>query len=236
MMSEHNYKAVIIDSRMYKESKSLLINMGYQLYEIPENDFFEKPVCAHPDMHLFCMDKIYASSFVYNLFTFENSVPTGREQSAAVYDYPNNVFLNCAKVGKNIICNKKYASPDIIANAEISGYNIINVKQGYAKCSTCVVSDNAVITEDDGILKACINNGIDALKISKGYVKLDGYDYGFIGGASGLIEDKLLAFNGDLNSHPDANKIIDFCSSYGVDVISLCNLPLYDVGSIYRLW
>ena len=47
------------------------------------------------------------------------------------------------------------------------GYEIINVKQGYAKCSICVVSDNAIITADKGIAKAAIQNRIDVLEITR---------------------------------------------------------------------
>ena len=40
-----------------------------------------------------------------------------------------------------------------------NGYRIQNVNQGYTKCTTCIVSKNAVITEDNGLATIYKNNG-----------------------------------------------------------------------------
>ncbi len=225
---------------MSDTSKRELISSGYKLLEIPENRRFEHPICAHPDLHVLKIEeKLYVLSTVKELFTNFKAIEVGREQelekSARILTYPDNVSLNCAVVGKNLICHKKFTSEKVIQNALNDGYNIIHVKQGYAKCSTCIVSDNAIITEDSGIASACENAGIDVLKITKGYVKLSGYDYGFIGGASGLIESNVLAINGDINLHPDGKRMVEFCEKYGVSVKCLNKEPIYDVGSIIRL-
>lgn len=239
MMAEIN-KVLVVDSRMSVTSKRTLICLGYVLIEIPECLRFEHPICAHPDLHVLKFsDKLHVFSFVKEMFTNFRFIEVGREQepekSVEILKYPDNVFLNCAVVGKNLICNKKFTSETVLQNALIDGYNIIQVKQGYAKCSTCVVCDNAIITEDDGIASSCEKAGIDVLKITKGYVKLEGYDYGFIGGASGLIEKDVLAINGNINLHPDGKRMIEFCEKHGVNVKSLNNEPLYDVGSIIRI-
>ena len=230
-------KTLVIDCRMSNDSKDKLKNLGYSLIEMPCISCLEKPVSAHPDMS---MMKIKERLFVYDdinsMFTNFNTTAISRGHEAKrVLEYPDNVALNCAVVGDRIICNTKYASKQVLEYAENMGLTIIHVNQGYAKCSVCVVSDNAVITEDESISSECTKHGIDVLKITKGFVKLDGYDYGFIGGCSGLLEEKLLAFNGNIKLHPDCMQITDFCKMHGVDIICLNNEQLYDVGRIIRL-
>lgn len=230
-------KFLVIDSRLNSESKDALINLGYKLIEIPEISCLEQPICGHPDMSLLKFKELPFFFGDINIsFTISSFKKLIREHdNGEILKYPHNVKLNCAVVGNNIICNRKYTDPQVIGYAEKHGYNIIHVNQGYAKCSTCIVSDNAVITEDESIEKECTKHGIDVLKISKGYVRLDGYDYGFIGGCSGLVENNLLVFNGNIKLHPDYDSIYKFCKDHGTDILSLNNGQLYDVGSIIRL-
>jgi hypothetical protein len=63
-------------------------------------------------------------------------------------------------------------------------FNIIDVKQGYTKCSVLPVSNNAFITDDISIYNQCVSFGIDVLYVGKGDVSLPGYNYGFIGGCA----------------------------------------------------
>ena len=76
----------------------------------------------------------------------------------------------------------------------------------------------------------CINYIKNILK-KKGFIELYNME-GFIGGASGLIDNKTLCFNGNIKTHPDAENIKSFCKNAGVDVISLNNGNLKDIGSI----
>jgi hypothetical protein len=91
------------------------------------------------------------------------------------------------------------------------------------------VSENAVITADKG-LAGKIDNA-DVLLIREGYIALDGYNYGFIGGASFNFGGKLFFF-GDISKHADYRQIIAFCERHDTAVISLSDDLLYDYGSI----
>ena len=48
--------------------------------------------------------------------------------------------------------------------------NIFDSKQGYSKCSICVVNENAIITEDNGIARLLKNSQIDVI------INVDPYD------------------------------------------------------------
>ena len=143
--------------------------------------------------------------------------------------YPDDSAYNVACVGKHLIHNLKYT--DSVILSEIKKEKI-HVAQGYAKCSLCIVDENAVITEDAGIARTLERHNIDVLKISAGDVVLYGLDYGFLGGASGKLSKNILAFAGDITTHRDYNKIRDFCLKRNVEPISLCDGKLTDIGSI----
>lgn len=146
--------------------------------------------------------------------------------------YPGDVLLNVASLGNTLILNPSTCAKEILDYAYQEGMNIIKVKQGYTKCSTLIVNDHAIITEDEGIYKAVLdsNLNIDALLIKKGYVNLSGYDYGFIGGASVVI-DKNVFFFGAIQKHPDYDKIKLFLDGQGKNIIQLSDdKPLLDIG------
>ena len=75
----------------------------------------------------------------------------------------------------------------------------------------------------------------DSVLIKKGSIRLDGFDYGFIGGCTGLIDKNKLLFNGDINYHKDCNKIIDFLHKHKVEPVVIENQPLTDIGSVIPL-
>ena len=78
------------------------------------------------------------------------------------------------------------------------------------KCSIAIVDENSIITYDAGIAKACEGiEDLSVLLVQPGFVRLDGYDTGFIGGTCGRVGDELV-FNGDLSSHPDFPRILEF--------------------------
>lgn len=112
----------------------------------------------------------------------------------------------------------------------------VNVNQGYARCSTLVLNNNAAVTSDLSIEKALKNNGVEVLLISSGNIVLDGYNYGFIGGASGKIDENTVAFFGDIENHPDYNNIENFCWKHNVSIKVICkDIPLTDIGGIVKI-
>ena len=126
-----------------------------------------------------------------------------------------------------MICNTKTVFKQILSTDK----EIIDTNQGYTKCSIAVVSDNAIITDDVDIYKKC-KKKIDVCFVEKNSVRLNGYNYGFIGGCCGKISKDKLAFFGDVNYHKNSKEIKEFCYKYDVECISLSNLPLYDYGSL----
>lgn len=148
--------------------------------------------------------------------------------------YPNNILLNAALVGDKLMCKSSALSYQVKRFCVSNDIEIIDVKQGYTKCSTLVLKENAIITADKNIYNKALCNGIDALLISAGSIELKGADYGFIGGCSGVVGDTVVFF-GNIHTHPDCKNITKFIDEHGLLWMSLQDGPLVDVGGLVNL-
>lgn len=204
----------------------------------PYKNLTANPEAAHADMQLLPIggSSIIAlkGNDVLNNVLADNGFEVRLTSSEIIdFKYPNCVKLNCAVVGNSIICNERYI--DETVRNEFSGKSVINVSQGYAKCSTAIVAENAVITSDDSVYKAAVRNKIDCLKITEGHIELCERYHGFIGGACFKAEKGILAFIGDIRTHPDYINIKSFCLNYGVNILSLMSGNLTDIGGVVPL-
>lgn len=208
-----------------------LANMGINSLQIHKSDKLE-PFCAnHADILTYYIGNgdFIADETIKNALIGCNVCETVSVSSP----YPNDCLLNAADIGDYLICNRKITHSSILKSAEKQNKRIINVNQGYAKCSICIVGRNTFITDDESIYRECSKvNGISVLFVSKGSVALKEQNYGFLGGASGLININTLFFNGDLSLHQDFVAIKEFLSYHNVKYTDIKNKPLTDVGSI----
>lgn len=151
-------------------------------------------------------------------------------------NYPGNILYNAVFTGKYFIHNLKHTAPELISYMQNSGsYHVIDVNQGYTRCTCLPVDDSSFITSDAGIIKKLNEAGADLLAIQPGYIKLAGFDYGFIGGCGGNLVingRRTVIFNGDLSSHPDYKKIAAFIKDRDIDLVYFDDYPLEDIGSI----
>lgn len=145
--------------------------------------------------------------------------------------YPNNIGLNAIILGKTLIGKIDSINPKVIDFCKNRNYSFINVNQGYTACSCAVVDENSIITADNSIYNVLTEKGYNVLKIKEGFIKLNGANFGFIGGASAKIGNTLFFF-GSIEKHPDYKKINEFCNNRDVDIISLSNCELTDIGGI----
>lgn len=150
-------------------------------------------------------------------------------------DYPRNVGLNFA-VGEDFVLGRfLYADHQLHTFFKTCGKQLLDVKQGYAKCSLCFVTANAFITEDTGIADALRKTGREVLPIAPGDVFLSEAHYGFLGGAAGLIAPDVLAVTGSLSTHRDGKKIKEFLKKHNVRPLELTDGKITDIGGILPL-
>lgn len=231
----------LADCRISAEIEESISAYADEIIKLPPHKRLSPFVASHPDMltftyksRIFTWEEYLARNekLFRRIESFGYTVEPIKERASE--KYPDDVRLNCALVGNTLIANGRAMSEALSELAKREGLRLLHTKQGYSKCSTAVVSDSAVITADASVYSAAVSAGIDALRIREGHVRLDGYATGFIGGASGACEDKLL-FCGDLSSHPDGERIAEFCKAHGKEAVSLSSEPLYDYGTVFFL-
>lgn len=228
----------VLDIRTPHSAVQKLESLGFEAVLMPAFECLAEPVASHPDMLIFPFgDKIICHRKYYETANAQiTRIADGKElvlsDEAVSASYPHDILFNSAVIGNNLLCNTDFTSSSVLDTAKESGLEVHNIKQGYAKCSCCTVSDNAVITSDPTVYRAALEIGADVLFVDSGYVSLPGYNYGFIGGSSGIYEDKIF-FCGDVGLHPDGDNIIRFCKSHGKAPVILYDGPLLDIGSIF---
>lgn len=239
-LPENAVKKVIIAPGNEKLENGLK-NIGIETINISPRTNVLKKIKHHSDLY-FCQlnDKsVVVSSQQGNLIKTlkENNICEDIiiEEKLLTEDYPGDVLLNCVFFDRFVIYNQNTVSDKINSYINSSDLIKINVKQGYTKCSVSIVSNNAILTDDEFISKKVIGYGIDVLLLKKGYVRLKGFEYGFIGGCCGKIDKNTLAFNGDITKHPEYNKIKQFLNKHNVKDLSLHDGELEDIGSIIPL-
>lgn len=230
----------VIISGEYKYVIDELNNLGVNAVATTPNIFLPYPERYHADMQCIYYNKgkIYISNSgnAYNAIFVKKSTNIGIKINTTNKTlnpkYPGNILFNHVILNNDIICNIKYTERNVLKYCEKQNFRIINVNQGYTKCSIAVVNDDAIITSDNGIFYTCKKYGFDVLKIQPGYVMLPNYNYGFIGGCCGKLSHDTLAFTGKISEHPDYKKIKAFLHNYRINILELSNKPLLDIGSI----
>ena len=208
-------KRVFISGTAPREVGKYLHESGYEVFTVSASPSMHCLISSHPDIFICSVGREPV---------FANTAEIGSE-------YPQNAAFCAAALDRYFIHNLNITAPRLLEIAERAGLKPVHVNQGYTKCSCAVVDGKSVITSDKGIARALIALGdVDVLEVNKGHILLPGYQYGFIGGASGRVGEEFV-FCGDITVHSDFERIQDFVESRGVR-LKWFDFPLTDVGSI----
>ncbi|MBE6618053.1 MAG: hypothetical protein E7627_08995 [Ruminococcaceae bacterium] len=227
----------IISSEMPREIRDSL-SRDFDVFTLPPDPLLDKPVHSHPDMILCVVDDnlILPRGYYEAHHQMIDCITETCGYSLILSDaprssvYPHDVGMNVAVGKRFIICRTESTAPEIIEAAKEAGLEIIPVKQGYAGCS-CIVTDKAVLTSDEGIHRALTERGIDSFYADKSGIALPGYDVGFIGGCGGFA-DRVLYFCGSLDSVACGTDVRRFAEMHGYEICELAADRLTDYGGI----
>ena len=198
------------------------------------------PVASHPDMLIYAgFGRVFVRAVHENII---DTVKRAIELYSMPYSlsltsdlpsdtYPDDVAFDCVMLGGALVGRADFISHAVKRAASEASVPVLDVKQGYAKCSSCVFG-NCLITADLSILRLVKERGVNAHLIEAGHVTLPGYGTGFIGGASFFADGKLY-FLGDVTRHPSYPVIKNAAESCGVGVVSLSDEALFDAGCLY---
>ncbi len=208
----------------------------YKSDTVPSTSLLYPAVCGHPDMLLHIIDnkniilhKNIDKKFVESLKNLGINIILSNNSLRD--KYPKDITLNALNIGNIFMHKLNYTDPNLISL--VNHKKLLNINQGYAKCSTAIVSENAVMTSDMKIGKILKENNIDVLLLPPGDIILPSLDYGFIGGTCGLLDNNTLAFYGDLDMYKYGNEVLSFLRKHNVEPIFLSKSKLIDRGSIF---
>jgi len=215
-------------------------SMGISAIPTIESTRLQAPVANHPDMVLSPLPdgSVVADPSVWEYYSnelVEHGIQVIKGSSQVEKKYPKDVPYNVAYL-KNALIHRLDATDGIILDfAEKFKLKKFNIRQGYSKCSLAIVGENSGITSDEGIFKMLTGVGYDILLIKPGHIKLPGMEYGFIGGATGLVSPDKMVVTGSLELHPNKGRIEDFLAQKGISLVYLSEEPAMDVGTIIGL-
>lgn len=229
-------KKIIVDYRITDEEKFNLLKFGYEILECTPCNSLYAAVCSHPDMLLHIIDD---TSVIVHKGMPKELVEALRKSNINVLlsnsylssSYPYDITLNAVSISGLFVHYIDYTDKNLL-NIMSKTRKLIKVKQGYTKCSTAIVNEKAIITSDKGIAQALNKENVDVLLLPPGDIELPGLNYGFIGGTCGLIEEKLLAFYGNLDYYVYGKDVINFLKKHKVEPLFLRQGKLIDRGSI----
>ncbi len=211
--------------------------LGHTVMASDTVNAFPKPEQQHADMQILLIND---SLFILNeCLSLAEKLSHKNLCFCANYagnKYPENILLNFLFIGNTLYGKLSAIDKNLLDYCSENNIKTINVNQGYARCATLVLNNNAAITSDASIEKALRTNGVEVLVISQGNIALDGYNYGFIGGASGKIDRNTIVFFGNITRHPDFALINAFCKKHNTEIKILCNnMPVTDIGGIVNI-
>ena len=232
---------------MRKVEKEYIQSLGYELIENRFNLNTYDEIASHPDVYytevgdtVFCDPNRFLEGF--------NCI---KGMAEAKGNYPIDIPYNLAIVGKVAVHNFEYTDELLKIYLQKSGYNLVHVEQGYSKCSTCVIGDNACIVSDMGIARKLLDYDVDVLYVSEPDIKLlkrtnkifvdesrMSFEYsemsGFIGGAIVRLGDEVILF-GDVANLINGKKIQKFIESKGLKFHYFEGLDVIDYGGVIEV-
>jgi len=231
-------KYAFVDFRISHEELLALENLNCKVILCEPCNSLYPAICGHPDILIHFIDNNNVIIHKDTSSTFEETLKSLnltvlRSTDALTDKYPKDIILNAVNTSDFFMHNIRYTDKTLLEN--IHDKTLINVNQGYSKCSTVVLSNKAFITSDICIYKELNIYGYDVLLIPSGDILLPHLNYGFIGGTCGMIDSKTIVFYGNLDLYPHGDLIKIFLNKHGITPIVLTNSQLIDRGSIYFL-
>ena len=236
--------SAVLYGQKYAEFLEEPLNIrGIRSILVPDNHSVDPRLSGHVDLMVFHAggERLFLAPQLR-----DSTLARELEQAGAILsfpsqvqgkNYPEDALMNICSVGDSAILNPRSAAKEIVDFLTNDSERVlIQCKQGYSRCAICPVDESALITADRGAAKAAERAGLSVLLISNGSIRLEGFPYGFIGGASFKISEHELAFTGTLDGHPDRDRILSFLLERHINPVYLTENSIFDIGSAIPLF
>ncbi|MGE5353068.1 MAG: DUF6873 family GME fold protein [Acidobacteriota bacterium] len=226
---------IIIDRKMPEKAKGSLKSFG-NLIELETSGITYDAISGHPDIFFFkTSSRLIAAPNLppeYLKILHEKGINYLLGSSPVGMKYPDSARYNAVSNGKYLIHRSDITDKEILAHSKEK--EILNVSQGYCRCSLLPLESNSFVTSDEGICKSLKAKGLNVLLVSSADVLLPGFSRGFFGGTCGVWNGKVF-IAGSLKYHKEETEIKAFLKSHGYGTVELYDGPLFDCGSILFL-
>jgi hypothetical protein len=226
-------QTAIVSAGLIERAAQPLRERGFDVCSIPFCSRVDPRIGSHPDIQLCCIQNTVfvhpdlPAGFIRHLEHYAEVVVSSQELGNR---YPFDCAYNAAFTGRYALCRKESTAAEILRHCERRGIPVINLPQGYARCSILIISEDRIATEDNGIAAAAQKAGIETMLIEPGSVPLKGFPRGFLGGASGS-DTTAVYFSGSIEYLNSSSEIREKIRGTNKTVIELPG-ELEDFGSI----
>ena len=232
-------KLAIVDGRIPCDMLMALRSRGFLTVALPPCPTLSEPVSSHPDMLIARVGTELVTTADYceiagaEISEIFDTLRSRFHFTSDTHgrDYPSDVIFNSLVMGDKLFARVDSLSRYLVRLAESAGLRLVNVAQGYPACTVLKLSDEAAITADRGMAEALRAKGIRVYLIENGGISLPPYEFGFIGGASGVFGGAVY-FLGDASRHPSWEIISDAVEKEGLRAVMLGRCELLDLGGI----
>lgn len=199
-----------------------------------------RSICGHPDIYITRLDHrtFVLSPSVFeriSLWDTEDRFEFIKGASDPGSRYPLSASYNALSLGGKFFHALDHTDPVLLSKAHQLDLEMVEVAQGYTRCSCVPVGEKEIVTSDGSIARSAEKMGFDTCFVDPESILLPGQKHGLIGGTCGKVGEGHLFFCGDPLLHPWGELLLDFCERKSVKVSRLEGLQLYDCGSLFFL-
>ena len=208
---------------------------GIRVLRVKRADGLPAPICSHADLQVLPLG---------NSLIAVNEEQTGliaslEEEGFNVIrvgdfsnKYPHDCRLNLLPVGDMLLGNVSVMPSEVLA---LGHFRPVNVRQGYTRCSSVLIDESTVLTDDKTIGDTVLNFVKYSVILKQEEIILKGYDHGFIGGTCGKISSDTIAFAGRIPATEFGRLLKDALTQHGCSFCELGSAELTDIGGIVPL-
>lgn len=232
---------VIVDGRINKEIEENLKKQNLKIIKTIKCDEVHESIAYHPDI---VIHPINHNSLVIapNVFEYYEHIMKDmgiiliKGEKHLSSKYPEDIAYNVGRLEGAAIHNFRHTDEVLKYHLKKQNINLIDVKQGYTKCSLSIVGKRSAITSDIPIYEKLRHYGYNILLIEPKHIFLFNQNYGFIGGTNGHLDEEKSIISGNFNEHPDKDRILEFFENNNVKLIHLSKKKIMDIGTIITLY
>lgn len=234
---------LILDYRTSEKELNRLLSFGFNLIPTEKVSSLYEAVDGHPDMQFFRIEKKIIAHKDLKGNQMELLIKLGASiilgNSSLSLPYPKNIPYN-ALLAPDLMMHKLDSTDPVILSEILElkkskAITLVNVMQGYSRCSCAYVGNNSYITEDIVMAEKLHLLGKEVFYRKHSNVYLEGFDFGFIGGAISLISfqgEELVFISGSLDSYFYGKELKEFLEQRSVRYECIGEGKLMDRGTV----